>query len=660
MALVLADRVRETTTTTGTGTVTLAGAVTGFQSFSAVGDGNTTYYTIAGQGTAEWEVGIGTYTSSGTTLSRTTVLSSSNSGSLVNFSAGTKDVFVTYPAGKSVNQDASGNVGIGTASPNANSKLDVAGISQTSSASYASFQLYNSGLASNPYFRIAYDLANNLVFNNVNTAYNSSSEFMRITSNGGVSFGATGTAYGTSGQVLTSAGDSPPTWTTLTKAIKSLSLYAFNGTVSATSGAFTASVTGLRTNSTFTATGTGTATGSGTTLTVSAVSSGAFGVGQTVTFPGFTGTATSSGTTLTIATATAGAVDVGTVLNTNASFTASRSLAVMTVTAVASGGIHVGMVVSTLGTVNSFGTGTGGVGTYNMSASGTVASGARTGTGTATITALGTGTGGTGTYTTNRTFTYGTASAVSYNSGTVPTRTISALGTGVGGAGTYTLSSAISAATTTITGSALTYTVTSGTDTGTTGTLTPAYTIASQTVTSTSGIWTVPAGVTSVRVTLIGGGGGGGTDLSCNYPAGGYGGGACGVYTVSGGTNYSYSIGLGGNGSGAVIGGGVSGGTTSFGGLISATGGGGATSTVAGTNGIGSGGTIRNVQTVIQTVYYGFYGSAITSTAVVFNALSSPGALYSAGFGGSSSSAASPSSVGLAGVSGAILLEWNE
>jgi len=106
MALVLADRVKETTTTTGTGTVTLAGAATGFQSFAAVGNGNVTYYTIAGQGTSEWEVGIGTYTSSGTTLSRTTVLASSNSGSLVSFSAGTKDVFVTYPAGKSVYWDS--------------------------------------------------------------------------------------------------------------------------------------------------------------------------------------------------------------------------------------------------------------------------------------------------------------------------------------------------------------------------------------------------------------------------------------------------------------------------------------------------------------------------------------------------------------------------
>jgi len=103
MAFVLADRVKETTTTAGTGTVTLLGASTGYQSFSVIGNGNTTYYTIAGQTGSEWEVGIGTYTSSGTTLTRTTVLSSSNAGSLVNFSAGTKDVFVTYPAEYSAN-----------------------------------------------------------------------------------------------------------------------------------------------------------------------------------------------------------------------------------------------------------------------------------------------------------------------------------------------------------------------------------------------------------------------------------------------------------------------------------------------------------------------------------------------------------------------------
>jgi len=102
MALVVKDRVQETSTTTGTGTFTLAGAVSGFQSFSAIGNANTTYYAIVG-GT-EWEVGLGTYTSSGTTLSRDTVLSSST-GSKVSFSAGTKNVFVTYPAGKSSYQD---------------------------------------------------------------------------------------------------------------------------------------------------------------------------------------------------------------------------------------------------------------------------------------------------------------------------------------------------------------------------------------------------------------------------------------------------------------------------------------------------------------------------------------------------------------------------
>lgn len=119
MPLVVKDRVRETTTTTGTGTVSLIGAVTGFQSFSVIGDGNTTFYTIALDSAGEWEVGIGTYTASGTTLSRDIVLESSNSGSLVPFSAGTKTVFVTYPAEKSVYYDASGNVGIGTSSPDA-------------------------------------------------------------------------------------------------------------------------------------------------------------------------------------------------------------------------------------------------------------------------------------------------------------------------------------------------------------------------------------------------------------------------------------------------------------------------------------------------------------------------------------------------------------
>lgn len=112
MALVLKDRVKETSATTGTGTVTLAGAVADYQAFSVIGDGNTTYYTIVLTGSDEWEVGLGTYTATGTTLSRDTVLASSNSGSLVNFSAGDKDVFVVYPAGKSVYADSNGDVDV--------------------------------------------------------------------------------------------------------------------------------------------------------------------------------------------------------------------------------------------------------------------------------------------------------------------------------------------------------------------------------------------------------------------------------------------------------------------------------------------------------------------------------------------------------------------
>lgn len=112
MAFVLADRVKDSTTTTGTGTVTLAGSPpAGFQAFSAVGNGNNTYYTISGG--SEWEVGIGTYSSTGPTLSRDTVLSSSAGGTTkVNFSAGSKDVFVTYPAERSVYTTASAELAI--------------------------------------------------------------------------------------------------------------------------------------------------------------------------------------------------------------------------------------------------------------------------------------------------------------------------------------------------------------------------------------------------------------------------------------------------------------------------------------------------------------------------------------------------------------------
>lgn len=135
MAFVVKDRVKETTTTTGTGTVTLAGAASGFQAFSAIGDGNTTHYAIV-SGT-NWEVGLGTYTSSGTTLSRDTVLESSNSGSKITL-AGTSDVFCTYPAEKSVNTND-----IGTAAA-----LDT-GISNTN------VPKFTSGVADDDFLRVA-------------------------------------------------------------------------------------------------------------------------------------------------------------------------------------------------------------------------------------------------------------------------------------------------------------------------------------------------------------------------------------------------------------------------------------------------------------------------------------------------------------------------
>lgn len=118
MALVLADRVQQTGTANTTISFTLSGSVTGYQSFAVVGNTNTTYY-AATDTSGNWEVGIGTYSTTGPTLTRTTILSSSNSGSAVTFS-GTVNVFVTYPSEKSVNLDGSGNVSaLGTVSSGA-------------------------------------------------------------------------------------------------------------------------------------------------------------------------------------------------------------------------------------------------------------------------------------------------------------------------------------------------------------------------------------------------------------------------------------------------------------------------------------------------------------------------------------------------------------
>jgi len=201
MVLVLADRVKETTTTAGTGTVTLLGASVGFQSFAVIGTGSTTYYCIAGQTGSEWEVGIGTYTLSGTTLARTTVLANSagTQPTALTFSSGTKDVFITYPAERAVGQNG------------------VAVISTYQSAAPADGIVmdYTTGMG-----RISVFAADGIAFyaNGIGNA-----TLLTLNASGAMGVGPTPT-YGTSGQVLVSAGTAaPPAWTTSTAASKGFS-----------------------------------------------------------------------------------------------------------------------------------------------------------------------------------------------------------------------------------------------------------------------------------------------------------------------------------------------------------------------------------------------------------------------------------------------------
>lgn len=294
MSLVLADRVRETTASTGIGTITLAGAVSGFQSFSVIGNNNTTYYTIAG--TSQWEVGIGTYY--GGTLTRDTVLSSST-GSKIDFSAGSKDVFVTYPAGKSVNEDANnrvlipytsgitdtGSLNVGSATLHTDSGV-IAGFTaseplylytslqntDSGATSYASYAVNDGGhtaygelgINNANYSYLAAGFPNNgfstplasfvesyggpLVLGSwdnqkisfiVNGAY-STTDVMTINTNGSVAFNG---QVGSVGQVLQSNATSAPTWVTP----------ASGGTVTSVSG--TGTVSGLTLSGTVTSSG---------------------------------------------------------------------------------------------------------------------------------------------------------------------------------------------------------------------------------------------------------------------------------------------------------------------------------------------------------------------------------------------------------------------
>ena len=182
MALALNDRVQQTGTANTTVSFTLSGSVTGFQSFAVVGNGNTTYYSST-DASGNWEVGIGIYSTTGPTLTRTTILSSSNSGSAVTFS-GTVNVFVTYPSSKSINYDANGVATIGTTlgysdtgiigsfastvagynqvivqnkstATNASSNLNVSNDASTSSAGYAELGINSSTFSGTGSFNIA-------------------------------------------------------------------------------------------------------------------------------------------------------------------------------------------------------------------------------------------------------------------------------------------------------------------------------------------------------------------------------------------------------------------------------------------------------------------------------------------------------------------------
>ena len=204
MALVVADRVLETATSPGTGAVSLLGAVSGYVSFlTGIGNGNTTYYTIADQSGANWEVGLGTYNSTGSVLTRTTPIAGS-AATPVNFVSGTQNVFVTQPAEKAVYGTGTTLVApTGTLLPVANGGTGVATLTGIA---------YGNGTSAFTAASTAQVLS---VIGTVPIANGGTNSTATPTA-GGAAYG-TGTAYavtaaGTTGQVLTSNGASAPTW----------------------------------------------------------------------------------------------------------------------------------------------------------------------------------------------------------------------------------------------------------------------------------------------------------------------------------------------------------------------------------------------------------------------------------------------------------------
>jgi hypothetical protein len=325
MALVLKDRVRETSFTAGTGTITLSGAVAGFQSFAVIGDTNTTYYVIADSITGEWEVGIGTYTSSGTTLSRDTILESSDGGTAVDFAGNPKDVFCTYPAERSVYVDGSNIVPatasrLGFVNLAQGSALSVLGVTGNSAADVAS-------IAAGTDNQVLRRSGTALAFGAVNLASTDAVTGTLPAGNGGTGITSLGTGVATAlGQNVTGSGGialaTSPSFTTptlgvatatsvnkvaITAPATSATLTIADGATLATSGAnsLTLTTTGttnvtLPTSGTLATTaGTVASFSAGTTgLTPNTATTGAVTLGGTLAVAnGGTGVTTSTGST---------------------------------------------------------------------------------------------------------------------------------------------------------------------------------------------------------------------------------------------------------------------------------------------------------------------------------------------------------------------------
>ena len=366
MALALNDRVQQTGTANTTVSFTLSGSVTGFQSFAVVGDGNTTYYG-AFDASGNWEAGIGTYATAGPTLTRTTILSSSNAGSAVTFS-GAVNVFVTYPSSKSVNLDASGNVSaLGTVSSGTwqggtiQSGYGGTGLTTFTGANNALYSTSSSALAAGTLPVAAGGTGSTtLTANNV------------LLGNGASALQVV--APGTTGNVLTSDGT---TWTSATPsggAVTAISQLDSNVTVSDT-------FTVMTTAGIFPSPATFSGYITGTTLTVVTVATGSGNIGPGMILENNPGV---NGGPVFITAYGTGTGDVGTYTvnqTFDASYTGNKFMFgythTLNVTGSVTGTLSVGQYVTSVTTTGgvpifpniqiiALGSGTGGIGSYYL------------------------------------------------------------------------------------------------------------------------------------------------------------------------------------------------------------------------------------------------------------------------------------------------------